>query len=347
MNDSTFSLICPVDIQADERIQLAHGSGGKLTAHLIDTIFKPAFNNEWLAQDHDSASITWNLANIAVTTDAYVVNPLFFPGGDIGKLAIYGTCNDLAMAGAKPLFLTISFIIEEGLLIDELRKVVNSIASTAKVADVAIVAGDTKVVERGKADKLYLSCTGIGEQKHLPAISPKNINVGDTVIISGDIGRHGVAVLTQRDGLTLETAIESDCAPLWPLVNNMLKKNVSIHCMRDLTRGGLATALNELAVSAQVKISLLQNLIPVIEPVRAVTELFGLDPLYIANEGCCVLIIPENECENALAVMHANGFPLAKMIGRVSGGSGVTIKNAYGVERVLDHLIGDPLPRIC
>ena len=347
MNDPTFSLICPVDLQIEERIQLAHGSGGKLTANLIETIFKPAFSNEWLAQDHDSASISWNKNNMAVTTDAYVVNPLFFPGGDIGKLAIYGTCNDLAMAGAKPLFLTVSFIIEEGLLINELREVVNSMASAAKIAEVAIVAGDTKVVERGKADKLYLSCTGIGEQLHSPIISPKNIDIGDTVIISGDIGRHGVAVLTQRDGLTLETAIESDCAPLWPLVNYLLERNVSIRCIRDLTRGGLATALNELAVSAQVKIAILQNSIPVIEPVRAVTELFGLDPLYIANEGCCIFIIPENESENALALMHSFGFPLAKIIGSVIAGCGVTIKNAYGVERVLDRLIGDPLPRIC
>jgi hydrogenase expression/formation protein HypE len=342
-------LACPLPFQHDT-VQMAHGGGGRLTRELIEGIFLPAFAGDSLRERHDAALLARVEGRLAVTTDGYVIRPRFFPGGDIGSLAVYGTVNDLAMAGARPLYMTVSFILEEGLPLDELRRIVQSAAGAARVAGVEIVAGDTKVVDRGAGDGVYLATTGIGVIQDGVDVRPSRIRVGDAVLVSGDLGRHGIAVLSRREGLEFEIPIESDCAPLHGLVARLLGAGVDVHCLRDLTRGGLASALNELALDAGVDIEIDETRVPVSDAVRAACELLGLDPYYVANEGRFVAFLPPSQVDAALAVMRGAGAAAAQ-IGRVelraSAKPRVLLRGPLGSRRPLDLLSGEQLPRIC
>jgi len=332
-----------------DKILLAHGSGGKLAHELIEKSFAKAFANPFLAKLDDSAVIDFN-GRLAFTTDSYVVSPIFFPGGDIGKLAVYGTVNDLAMSGAKPLYLSLSFIIEEGLPQDELTEIVDSVREAVKEAEVEIVTGDTKVVNRGSADKLFINTAGIG-------IIPEGVNIsggrarpGDKVILSGVIGDHGIAVLSQREGLNFSRQLESDCAPLGRLVAEMLAVSPDIRCLRDPTRGGLATTLNELAQQSKVSIRIEEEKIPVREEVLAACEMLGFDPLYVANEGKLVAIVPDEDASKILNAMRENHSGTgAAIIGEVKAEhpGRVVMKTCLGASRIVDMLVGDLLPRIC
>ena len=339
----------------DTHINLSHGSGGKAMRDLIADIFVKSFDNPILSQLEDQA--TFDLANLsqygnrlAFTTDSYVVDPLFFPGSDIGELAINGTINDLAVSGAKPLYLTCSVILEEGLPVETLRRVVASMQKAAAAAGVQIVTGDTKVVNRGCADKLFINTAGIGIIPPNIDISPRNIQPGDVVIINGEIGNHGTAILIARGELALETDIESDCQPLHELVAEIIKVCPQIHAMRDATRGGLATVLNEFALTANVGIRINENAIPIREEVNGVCEILGLEPLYLANEGKLVIIAPAEKADLILETMrnHPTGKD-ASIIGEViTNPSGIVLlKTAFGAERIIDMLVGDQLPRIC
>jgi hydrogenase expression/formation protein HypE len=339
----------------DTHINLAHGSGGKAMRDLINDIFVKSFDNPILSQLEDQA--TFDLASLsqygnrlALTTDSYVVDPLFFPGSDIGELAINGTINDLAVSGAKPLYLTCSVILEEGLPVETLRRVVSSMQQAAQKAGVQIVTGDTKVVNRGCADKLFINTTGIGMIPPNIDISPRNIQAGDVVIINGEIGNHGTAILIARGELALETDIESDCQPLHELVAEIIKVCPEIHAMRDATRGGLATVLNEFALTANVGIRINENAIPIREEVNGVCEILGLEPLYLANEGKLVIIAPPEKADLILATMknHPTGKQ-ASIIGEIIPNPPgiVLLKTTFGAERIIDMLVGDQLPRIC
>lgn len=332
-----------------DKVLLAHGAGGSLTHELISKcLLKPLFN-PLLAKLDDSAVFSIE-GKLAFTTDSYVVNPIFFPGGDIGRLAICGTVNDLCMCGAKPLYLSLSLIIEEGLPRNELDAIVESIRETAHEARVEIITGDTKVVNHGSADKLFINTAGIGLVPEDVNISGSNAKPGDKVIISGTIGDHGIAVLSKREGLSFSTELVSDCAPLNGLVEAMLKAGRSIHCMRDPTRGGLATSLNELAKQSGVSIAIEEDKIPVREEVQAACEMLGLDPLYIANEGKLIAIVPPEESGKILAAMKKSKYGKdAAVIGEVKkeNPGRVTMKTVIGSSRIVDMLTGDPLPRIC
>ena len=339
----------------DTHINLAHGSGGKAMRDLIDDVFVKSFDNPILAQLEDQA--TFDLASLsqhgnrlAFTTDSYVVDPLFFPGSDIGELAINGTINDLAVSGATPLYLTCSMILEEGLPVETLRRVVASMQKSAQKAGVQIVTGDTKVVNRGCADKLFINTTGIGIIPPGIDISPRHIQPGDIVIINGEIGNHGTAILIARGELALETDIESDCQPLHELVAEIIKVCPQIHAMRDATRGGLATVLNEFALTANVGIRINENAIPIREEVNGVCEILGLEPLYLANEGKLVIIAPPEKADLILATMknHPTGKQ-ASIIGEIiPTPPGIVLLNTkFGAERIIDMLVGDQLPRIC
>jgi hydrogenase expression/formation protein HypE len=339
----------------DSHITLAHGSGGKAMRDLIDDIFVRNFDNPILSQLEDQAS--FNLAylsqqgdRLAFTTDSYVVDPLFFPGSDIGELAINGTINDLAVSGAKPLYLTCSVILEEGLPVATLRRVATSMQAAANKAGVQIVTGDTKVVHRGAADKLFINTAGIGIIPAKINISAHNIKPGDVVIINGDLGNHGAAILIARGELALETDIESDCQPLHDLVATILNVCPQIHAMRDATRGGLATVLNEFALSSDVGIRLNENSIPVREEVKGICEILGLDPLYLANEGKLVVVVAGENAHTVLSAMKSH--PAGKdacIIGEITSSPPgvVLLKTAFGTERIVDMLVGDQLPRIC
>ena len=333
----------------EDRILLAHGSGGRLAHELVTKEFVTALANPLLAKLDDAA--TFDLGGkLAFTTDSYVVSPLFFPGGDIGKLAVCGTVNDLAMTGAKPLYLSLSFIIEEGLSRRDLARVVDSIRRVAGEAGVEIVTGDTKVVNRGSADGLFINTAGIGIIAEGVNISGSNARPGDRVILSGAIGDHGIAVLSQREGLSFATRLESDCAPLGKLVAGMLAVSRNIHCLRDPTRGGLATTLNELAAQSKVGIRIEEDRVPVREEVLAAGEMLGLDPLYIANEGKLVAILPPEDAGGILEAVHANKYGReAAIIGEVTAEhpGRVVMKTSLGTSRIVDMLVGNPLPRIC
>ncbi len=332
-----------------ETILLAHGSGGKLSHNLIEKIFLPLFDNAILNQLDDSATFELN-GQLAFTTDSYVVNPIFFPGGDIGKLAIYGTVNDLAMKGAAPLFLSISLIIEEGLSLEELKLVANSMKIAAQEANVKIVTGDTKVVNRGNADKLFITSSGLGVIPPGTNISGANARPGDKIIVSGTIGEHGIAVMSQREGLKFSVPVKSDCAPLHKLVAEMLKISSQIHCLRDPTRGGLATTLNEFARQSSVGIEIEEEKIPISDAVRAACELLGFDPLYIANEGKLVAIVAPQEVEQVLSKIKQNQYGAdASIIGTVimEPKGKVLMKTRFGASRIIDMLTGELLPRIC
>jgi len=333
----------------EDKILLAHGSGGKLAHELVEKSFVKALANPFLAKLDDSAVIDLS-GRLAFTTDSYVVSPIFFPGGDIGKLAVCGTVNDLAMSGAKPLYLSLSFIIEEGLPRAELDQIVDSTRKAAQEAEVEIVTGDTKVVHRGSADKLFINTAGVGIIAEGVNISGSNARPGDRVILSGTIGDHGIAVLSQREGLSFSTRLESDCAPLGNLVAEMLAASPNIHCLRDPTRGGLATSLNELAKQSKVGIRIEEEKIPVREEVLAACEMLGFDPLYVANEGKLVAIVPTEDADRVLGAMRRNRYgKSAAIIGEVRGEQPgrVVMKTVLGASRIVDMLVGDLLPRIC
>lgn len=349
---STFNLNCPVPRVADDRIVLAHGGGGRLTHQLIEKIFIPAFSNAALEARHDGAVFSINGSPLAFTTDSFVVRPLIFPGGNIGDLAVNGTVNDLAMCGARPLYLSSGFILEEGLPMETLRTVVASMQQAAAAAGVNLVTGDTKVVDKGKGDGIFINTSGIGVIEHnLKApISPASVQPGDVVIVSGDLGRHGVAILSVREGLEFESPILSDCANVWPAVEALLNAGIEIHCLRDLTRGGLATTLNEIASDRNVCIKLQESAIPVDEVVQGACEILGLDPLYVANEGRFAAIVSAGQADTALEVMKK--VPVSQGSVRVgsveeSPGRTVILQSRIGGNRVVDMLSGEQLPRIC
>ena len=332
----------------EDKILLAHGSGGKLSHDLIEKNFVPAFGNPVLNKLDDSAVFELS-GRLAFTTDSFVVSPIFFPG-DIGKLAVNGTVNDLAMIGAIPLYLSLSFIIEEGFLIAELEKIVSSINQAADEAGVKIVAGDTKVVNQGSADKLFINTSGVGIVAPGVDISGANAIPGDKVIVSGSLGDHGIAVLSQREGLKFQVPIESDCAPLNKLVAEVLETSANIHCLRDPTRGGLATTLNEFAKQSQIGIRIEEENIPINKAVLAACELLGFDPLYVANEGKLVAVVAPSDADKVLAKMRQNQYGAeATIIGEVVNEhpGQVVMKTSLGSSRIVDMPVGELLPRIC
>lgn len=344
------SLSCPVPLPARDTVLLGHGSGGTLTAELIRDIFLPAFSNPVLAQLNDQATVNINGVRLAFTTDSFVVKPLFFSGGDIGRLAVHGTINDLAVGGAQPLYLSAAFIIEEGLPMETLRRAVESLRAAAVEAGVAVVTGDTKVVEKGSGDGLFINTTGIGLVPAGLELSADRARPGDRILLSGSLGDHGIAILAQREGLEFESEIESDTAPLHTLVQAMLGAGGEIRCMRDPTRGGLSSALNEIAAQSRVGMAIEEGKIPIREEVRGACELLGLDPLYVANEGKLIAIVAPESAEKILAAMKKH--PLgdeAQAIGVVTEANAglVTMRTTLGTTRIVDMLAGDQLPRIC
>ena len=333
----------------NDTILLAHGSGGKLSHDLVEKKFLPFLANPALNKLDDSAIFEAS-GRLAFTTDSYVVNPIFFLGGDIGKLAVCGTVNDLVMSGAKPLYLSLSAIIEEGFSLGELEQVMQSIKTATAEAEVSIITGDTKVVNRGQADKLFITTSGIGVIPLGIDISGANAKAGDKVILSGTIGDHGIAIMSQREGLRFSVPVESDCAPLNKLVSQMLEASSRIHCLRDPTRGGLATTLNELAQQSKVGIVVQETKIPVKEEVKAACELLGFDPIYVANEGKLVAIVATEDADKVLARMKQNNYGKdAAIIGEVihEHPSRVIMKTKLGPSRIIDMLSGELLPRIC
>lgn len=341
---------CPLPLRNHPTIVMGHGGGGKLTADLIQHLFLPAFADATLAGLSDSAVLESPGARLALTTDSFVVRPLFFPGGTIGDLAVNGTVNDLAMSGATPLYLTAGFILEEGFPLAQLSAIVNSMAAAARAAGVRIVAGDTKVVDRGHGDGVYINTAGIGVVPPGVHISPAAAQPGDVVLVSGPLGEHGVAILSVREGITFETVIQSDCAPLAGLVAEMLAVTADIHVLRDLTRGGLASALNEIAVASRVGIVVEEQTIPVTPPVVAACEFLGLDPLYVANEGKLVAIVPPTHADALLAALRRH--PLGRDAARIGVVTAehpgrVVARTPLGSTRLIDLHIGEQLPRIC
>jgi hydrogenase expression/formation protein HypE len=345
-----FSPVCPIPISQYPHVLLAHGGGGKLMHQLIGRMFLTAFHNPLLETRHDSAVVELTGKKIAFTTDSYVVRPIFFPGGDIGSLAVHGTVNDLAMSGARPVYLSAGFILEEGLPMDTLWRVVCSMRDAAQRCGVQIITGDTKVVDKGKGDGLFINTAGIGIIEHSFVIAPGSVRPGDAVLVSGDLGRHGMAIMAVREGLQFESAIESDSAPVHEIVLELLKAGIEIHCLRDLTRGGLAGALNEIAEAAGVRIEIAEKSVPVREDVHAACEMLGLDPLHVACEGRFAAFIAAKDAERALQIMnrHAVGTGSA-VIGSVAASAAplVTLKSAIGANRILDMPSGEQLPRIC
>jgi len=343
-------LSCPTALPAKDRVLLGHGSGGKLSAELVRDIFLPALNNPALARLDDQAVVSVNGQRLAITTDSFVVKPLFFPGGDIGSLAVHGTVNDLAMGGATPLFLSAAFILEEGLPMDQLQRVVASMHQAAAAAGVEIVTGDTKVVEKGKGDGLFINTTGVGVVPDGVVLSANQARPGDKVLLSGSVGDHGIAILAQREGLEFETEIKSDSAALHTLVADMLKVSREIRCMRDPTRGGVSSTLNEIAQQSQVGIELEEQTIPLREDVRGACEMLGLDPLYVANEGKLIAIVAAEAADALLQAMRRHRLGAeAAIIGTVKQANPglVTMRTAFGTTRIVDMLAGDQLPRIC
>jgi hydrogenase expression/formation protein HypE len=344
------SFSCPLPVPTGERIVLGHGSGGTLSADLLRKVFLPAFENVTLARLDDQAIVSVNGCRLAFTTDSFVVKPLLFPGGDIGSLAVHGTINDLAMGGAKPLFLSAAFILEEGLPLETLNRVVDSFQRAARAAGVEVVTGDTKVVEKGSCDGMFINTSGIGLVPDGVKLSADQARPGDKIILSGPIGEHGIAILAQREGLELETPLESDSAALHELVAAMQHTGARLRCMRDPTRGGLSSALNEIAARSRTGMTLDERSIPVRDEVRGVCELLGLDPLYVANEGKLVAIVDAPDAEKLVAAMRED--PLgreARIIGTVTAENPglVVMRTTLGTTRIVDMLAGDQLPRIC
>jgi hydrogenase expression/formation protein HypE len=348
--DLSAGFSCPLPITEYKNVLLAHGGGGKLSHQMVQKMFSTQFKNDFLDVLHDGAMFSVGSIRLAFSTDSYVINPIFFPGGDIGSLAINGTVNDLAMCGARPLYLSAAFIIEEGLPMEDLWRVVLSMEQAAKIAGVQLVTGDTKVVDRGKGDKIFINTSGIGVIPHGVEISPKRAKPGDKIILSGPIGQHGIAIMSVREGLEFETQIESDCAPLGGLVEKMFVVSKKIHVLRDPTRGGVATTLNEIAESAKVGISINEESIPIREEVKGACEILGLDPLYVANEGKLIAFVASADTKKVLTAMRSH--PLGKdsvIIGEVTSDHPGTVimKTRIGGTRVVDMLSGEQLPRIC
>ena len=341
---------CPAPLAPTDKILLGHGSGGKLSAKLIESVFLPRFRNPVLDGLEDQAVIAFGNSRLAFTTDSFVVKPLFFRGGDIGSLAVHGTVNDLAMGGAEPLFLSAGFILEEGFDLEALRRIVASMADAARAANVTIVTGDTKVVEKGCADGVFINTTGIGRVPRGVNLSAANARPGDRIIISGSLGDHGITILSAREGIGFDCALGSDSAPLHQLVADMLRASLNIHCMRDPTRGGLASSLNEIAARSGVGMALDERKIVIRDEVQGACEMLGLDPLYVANEGKLVAIVAPEDAHAVLAAMrrNPNGAEAAIAGTVVADHPGmVTVKTAFGTTRVVDMLPGDQLPRIC
>lgn len=343
--------VCPAPMPDGDRVQLGHGSGGKMSAALLRERFLPFFANDALAALGDAAVVVLNGGEVAMSTDTFVVSPLEFPGGDIGLLAVHGTLNDVAMMGAEPQYMSAGFILEEGLPFDVLDRVVASMASAAQEAGVPLVTGDTKVVDRGKADGMFINTTGVGVVDPRFRPCPERVVAGDTVLVSGPVGRHGIAVMSAREGLEFEVEVESDTASLYPLVRALAEEvGDSVHALRDPTRGGLASALNEIAAAAGVGVELDAGATPVPEPVLAACEMLGLDPLYVANEGVMVAFVAGTAAERALEIMRAHplGIGAVRIGVVVDSHPGMVVENTgLGAKRVVDMLPGDQLPRIC
>ena len=344
-------LSCPIPLSDYPTVTLAHGGGGMLMRRLITQMFVQAFDNPLLNQQHDGAVFPLDgVKQLAFTTDSYVVQPLFFPGGDIGTLAVNGTVNDLAMCGAVPLYLSAGFILEEGLPMDTLWRIVLSMKRAAQEASVRIVTGDTKVVDRGKGDGIFINTAGVGAVAPGLEISPRRVRKGDAVILSGDVGRHGMAIMAVREGLAFESEIQSDCAPLAAPVQDLLRAGIDIHCLRDLTRGGLSSALVEIAESARLEVRIEETAVPVRDDVQGACEMLGLDPMYVANEGRFVAFVPADHAERAVAILRTHpACAEAVLIGQVIDETPglVTLKSRIGALRILDMLSGEQLPRIC
>lgn len=344
-------LSCPTTVNDQQVIRLAHGSGGKQMSQLIQHVFLPAFANDQLNLMHDGARLDIPTNQIIFTTDSYVIQPIFFPGGDIGKLAVTGTLNDLAMCGAIPRYLSCGFIIEEGFLQTDLQRIVESMKAEADAHAVQIVTGDTKVIERQTGKNIFINTAGIGISMVDYPINPLQIKPGDRIILSGDIGRHGMAVMAHRESLTFSEPLLSDCTSLVGIVQALVQAGITIHCLRDLTRGGLATALVELSESSNMDFVIQEEEIATCEAVNSACEILGLDPLYVANEGCLIAFVNEHQTADALQIMRR--FPEGKqanLIGTVIGHSAsphATLTNSYGADRYLYRLAGDQLPRIC
>lgn len=341
---------CPFPIQNYPHVLLSHGGGGRFMHQLIEKMFVASFDNPILQQKHDAAILDRPNTRIAFTTDSYVISPLFFPGGNIGTLAVNGTVNDLAMAGARPLYLSSGFILEEGLSMETLWQVIDAMRRSCQEAKVRIVTGDTKVVDKGKGDGVFINTSGIGVIEHDLTISPTAVRDGDAIIVSGDLGAHGMAIMALRENLSFESEIESDTAPLAEMVLDLIAQKIQVHCLRDLTRGGLASALNEIALVAAVKMQIIQSAIPVREDVDSACEMLGLDPLYVANEGRLVAFVPAAQAERTVEIMrrHPQG-QRACLIGHVVSGEKpmVVMKSTIGVNRIVDMISGEQLPRIC
>ncbi len=341
---------CPLPISDYPSILVAHGGGGKLMHQLLEKMILPTFSSSFKNNCHDSAVFEIAGTRLAFTTDSYVVRPIQFPGGDIGTLAINGTVNDLAMSGARPLYLSAGLIIEEGFPMETLWQILQSMKQAADTARVKLITGDTKVVDKGKGDGIYINSSGIGIIEHSLNIEPRSVVAGDAVLVNGDLGRHGIAIMAAREGLSIQTRIESDCAPLWNSVLALLSAELEIHCLRDLTRGGLASALVEIAETANLHIEIEEAKLPVREDVRGACEILGLDPVYVANEGRFAIFLPEAQVSRAMDIL-SNAFPdlAPARVGSVYGAnrSAVTVKSTLGVARILDMFSGEQLPRIC
>jgi hydrogenase expression/formation protein HypE len=341
---------CPIPLAQNQRIVMGHGSGGRMTHDLISQVFQPLFSNPALDAGNDFAAVASQEGQLVISTDNHIVTPIFFPGGDIGRLAVCGTVNDIAVSGAKPLFLTAGFIIEEGFLIEDLIRITQSMQSALQESGTRIVAGDTKIVEKGKADGVFINTTGFGWRPVSLNIGGDKARPGDVIIVSGTLGDHGIAVLSARGELALETEIQSDVAPLNDLVQNLLSAVSNVHVLRDPTRGGLATTLNEIARQSHFEILLEEKSIPVNPPVRVCCEMLGFDPLYVANEGKLIIILPEKDASIALEVLKEQQYGHnSALIGRVTENKRgrVLMKTLIGGTRILDMLSGEMLPRIC
>jgi hydrogenase expression/formation protein HypE len=332
------------------RVELAHGGGGRAMARLVDELFAAAFDNEWLARGDDAATFTPPPGRLVMATDSHVVSPLFFPGGDIGSLAVHGTVNDVAMVGARPLYLSAGFVLEEGFLLADLQRIVASMAAASRAAEVPVVTGDTKVVEQGKADGVFINTTGVGVVPDGITVGGDRARPGDRILVSGTMGDHGVAILSQREDLGFATELRSDSAALHGLVADMVAAAPGLRCLRDPTRGGLAATLNELAAQSGVGMRIRERDLPVREAVHAACEFLGLEPLHIANEGKVVAVCPPEEAEGLLAAMraHALGAEAAE-VGEVVADDRalVEMETAFGGTRLVDWLYGEQLPRIC
>jgi hydrogenase expression/formation protein HypE len=347
--------VCPVPLYHQDQIVMGHGSGGRMTADLIRSVFQPAFSNPSLDEGNDFAALpvpnfAGKSGRLIVSVDSHIVKPIFFPGGDIGRLAICGTVNDVGVSGAIPLYITAGFILEEGLQVETLKRIIDSMKQSADEAGVQIVAGDTKVVEKGGADQIFITTTGVGWLEAGVTIGGQYAKPGDVIMISGAVGDHGIAVLAARGELGLETGVSSDTAPLNGVIQSLLQAAPHTHVLRDPTRGGLATTLNEIAIQSKAGILLYEESIPVNPATQSACEILGFDPLYIANEGKVIVVAPENEAEAALAAMRGSAYGVqAATIGRVvdSNPGKVMMKTSIGGTRLLDVLAGEMLPRIC